>query len=42
MLTDTRFFPAVPAALPDQSLISHVGLGTVTSFLDAAGFGSRA
>lgn len=42
MLNDTRVFPAVPAALTGQSLISHAGLNTVTSFLDATGFGSLA
>lgn len=42
MLNDTRVFPAVPAAPTGQSLISHAGLGTVTSFLDATGFGALA
>ena len=42
MLNDTRVFPAAPAAPTGQSLISHAGLGTVTSFLDATGFGALA
>ncbi|MGB9036050.1 MAG: IS1380 family transposase, partial [Paeniglutamicibacter sp.] len=42
MLNDTRVFPAIPTAPTGQSLISHAGLGTVASFLDATGFGALA
>ena len=40
MLNDTRVFPSVPAAPTGQTLLSHAGLNVLTSFLDAAGFGS--
>ncbi|MBP2376074.1 IS1380 family transposase [Paeniglutamicibacter psychrophenolicus] len=40
MLNDTRVFPAVPATLTGQSLVSHAGLNVLTSFLDATGFGA--
>lgn len=42
MPKDTRVSPAVPAAQTGQSLISHAGLGTVPSLLDATGFGTLA
>ncbi len=38
MLNDIHVFPALPAALTNQSLISHAGLNVLTSFLDATGF----
>ena len=34
----TPVFPAIPAALTGQSLVSHAGLGVLTSFLNALGF----
>ncbi|MGB9034948.1 MAG: IS1380 family transposase [Paeniglutamicibacter sp.] len=38
MLNDTQVFPSLPAALTNQSLISHAGLNVLTAFLDATGF----
>ena len=39
MPNNPRVFPAVPASLTGQSLISHAGLSAVPSFLDATRFG---
>jgi hypothetical protein len=38
MHNSTAVFPAVPASLTGQALVSHAGLGVLTGFLNAVGF----
>ncbi|GAA1874764.1 hypothetical protein GCM10009715_21930 [Paeniglutamicibacter psychrophenolicus] len=38
MHNSTPVFPAVPASLTGQGLVSHAGLGVITGFLNALGF----
>ena len=38
MHNSTPVFPSVPASLTGQALVSHAGLGVLTSFLNALGF----
>lgn len=38
MHNSTPVFPAVPASLTGQALVSHAGLGVLTGLLNALGF----
>lgn len=38
MNNSTAVFPAIPASLTGQALVSHAGLGVLASFLNALGF----